>query len=147
MKNIPRQRSFLAALFAAALLALAFCASPAFAWPLVPIINHDSIPVTTGSGRLPQAEQVRQAIQQAATGRGWSLVQHTDGTLLATLNVRNKHQIVVEIGYSAERYSLKYRDSVNMQYEVLGGEPSIHSKYNKWVQNLASAIRVELLKF
>ncbi|MGH6627408.1 MAG: hypothetical protein ACRECD_12885 [Burkholderiaceae bacterium] len=102
--------------------------------------------VATNSGKAVQAEQVKQAIQAAAGTRNWSLSPQAEGKLLATLNVRGKHTIMVEIAYAADRYSLSYKDSVNMNYGAHNGLPSIHPNYNKWVQHLQDGIRIELLK-
>ena len=82
----------------------------------VPIINYDNVPVATSSGKALQVEQIKQAIQTAAAAKAWSIAFQADGKLLATLNVRNKHIIVVEIEYSADKYSLKYKDSTNMKF-------------------------------
>jgi hypothetical protein len=130
----------------------------------VPIINYDNISVATSSGKTLQLEQVKQSIQAAAGAKAWSIAFQADGKLLATLNVRNKHVIVVEIAYSADKYSLRYKDSTNMKFGeasepqaagLSGLSPSrpigpgtkvIHPYYNKWVAELKDAIRVELLK-
>ncbi|MBS0545698.1 MAG: hypothetical protein JSR40_18405 [Proteobacteria bacterium] len=133
----------LTALVAATLLA----ATPAMARAPVPIINHDSIVIATGSGTAPQAEQVRQAIVAAAGAKGWTLATQADGRLLATLVVRNKHTIVVDIAYAADSFSLNYKDSINMKFEdrVVEGKV-IHPFYNRWVQELKDAIQLELRK-
>ena len=54
--------------------------------------------------------------------------------------------MVVEIPYSTTQYSLIYKSSINMNYEVLEGVPVIHPNYNKWVQTFSTAIRLELMK-
>lgn len=126
----------------------------------VPIINYDNISVATSSGKTLQLEQVKQAIQSAAGAKAWSIAIQADGKLLATRNERNKHFIVVEIEYSADKYSLKYKDSTNMKFgdapqpdpssfqnpTIAPGSKVIHPYYNKWVQEFRDAIRVELLK-
>jgi len=130
----------------------------------VPIVNHPDIPVATGSGKPLQADQVKQAIQAAAKIKGWTLAYEPSGRILATLVVRNKHTVVVEIPYSAEKYSLLYHDSVNMKYSPGTGRAApydassrmrgyqqpagqvIHPFYNDWVRELKEAIRLELLK-
>jgi len=153
------------ALLAFVFAASALGASQAVAQRLaVPIINHPDVAVATSSGKPVQADQVKQAIQAAAKAKGWALAFAPGGKVLATLVVRNKHTVVVEIAYSAERYSLMYKDSVNMKYAphaqsdshinsvnntyTRGGYdgPVIHPFYNNWVQDLQDAIRQELLK-
>ena len=112
----------------------------------VPIVNYDQIAVATRSGQAPSAEQLRQAIVAAASGKGWSIARQADGKLLATLVVRNKHTIVVEIACTADKYSLRYKDSINMKFEERDGQQLIHPFYNKWVLDFKEAIRIEVLK-
>jgi DNA-binding LacI/PurR family transcriptional regulator len=56
------------------------------------------------SDKVPTAAEVRQAILAAAEAKGWVIAPQPDGKLLATLKVRNKHAIVVEISYAADQY-------------------------------------------
>jgi len=65
---------------------------------------------------------------------------------------------MVEIVYSADKYSVTYRDSINMNYHSeakydsrlpnsganRATGPVIHPAYNTWVQELKDAIRIEL---
>lgn len=112
----------------------------------VPVVNHDDIAVTTNSGKTPSAAQIKQAIVAGASARSWSIAPQADGKLLATLNVRGKHSIVVDVSYTADKYSLRYKDSSNMKFGDRDGQFVIHPSYNKWVQGLKEAIRIELLK-
>lgn len=136
-------------------------ASPAFAQRIpVAITNYPNIPIATASGKPMQAEQVKKAIQDAALKKGWKLVDEAGDKMLATLVVNNKHTVMVVIVYSADKYSITYRDSVNMNYHSEAkfdsrmpnarnastpSGPVIHPAYNTWVQELKDAIRVELM--
>jgi hypothetical protein len=135
--------------------------APALARTSVPIVNYEKIIVATNTGNALQAEQVKQAIQAAAGSKGWSIAHQADGKLLASLTVHGKHTIIVEIDCTAESYSLRYKDSVNMNYSPAGKHsynrnstsqsnnddvPVIHPHYNRWTQELRDAIRIELLK-
>ena len=131
----------LAVLIIAATLSLSALAREA-----VPIINHDNLLVATNSGKPTSAAQVKQAIQTAAGTKNWSVSAQAGGKLLATLNVRSKHTVMVEITYTANKYSLRYQDSSNMKYGDRDGQAVIHPFYNKWVQEFKEAIRIELLK-
>jgi hypothetical protein len=132
-------------------------ASPAHAQRTpVSIVNHPNIPVATT--KPVQAEQVKKAIHGAALRKGWTLADEAGDKMLATLVVRNKHTIMVEIVYSADKYSIAYRDSINMNYHSeakydsrlpnasanRASGPVIHPAYNTWVQELKDAIRIEL---
>ncbi len=130
----------------------------------VPIIDHPDVPIATSSGKPLPTEKVKEAIQAAAKAKGWTLAYESGDKILATLVVRNKHTVMVEIAYSAEKYSLRYRDSINMKYLPGAGRnpsydqasamrgyqqgpgPVIHPFYNDWVRELRDAIRLELLK-
>lgn len=110
----------------------------------VAIVNHEAIPATTASGKPASAEQIRAALQAAGGQRGWQITPAGAGKALAVLNVRGKHSVSADIGYSSGQYSIKYRDSSNMNYDA--GANSIHPKYNAWVQTLIDDTRIQLLK-
>jgi hypothetical protein len=112
----------------------------------VAIVNYDNIPIATSSGKVLQPEQIKSAIQLAGGAKNWAIASQADGKLLGTLHVRGKHTIVVEIAYTADKYSLQYRDSTNMKFGEQDGNKVIHPFYNKWVQDLRDTIRLELLK-
>lgn len=123
---------------------LAFVALNAHARGSVPIINHDAVPAITASGKPASAEQIRAAMQAAGAPRGWQITPAGNGKALAVLNVRGKHSISADISYAAGQYSIKYRDSTNMNYEA--GTNLIHPKYNMWVQTLINDTRIQLSK-
>lgn len=127
----------------------------------VPLINYENIAIATTSGQPLQVEQVKQAITTAAASKAWTVAYSTDGSLLATLVVRNKHTVVVKIDYDASKYSINYNDSKNMKYGIIdvqativssnkdqshNGQAEIHPFYNRWVKDLKDAIHAELLK-
>lgn len=118
----------------------------AFARHAVPVIDFINIPVSTTSGKALNAEQVKSAIQVAASLRSWSIATPHDGKLQGTLNVHGKHTVIVEITYTTAQYSIAYKDSSNMKFSMANGQKVIHPGYNKWVQELNEAIRLELLK-
>lgn len=132
--------------FAGLILALAFAAGPASArWPM-PIVNYPDVPVVTSSGTAPSAARVKQAILAGAAAKNWTIAQQADGKLQATLKVRGKHTVIVQIAYTPEKYSLTYQDSIDMNYGQRNGEPVIHPFYNTWVTDLKESIRAELVK-
>jgi hypothetical protein len=136
-------RIFLMALVCAA----SWASLDAMARQTVPVINYENLPLTTASGRAPTAAQVKQAIQSAAGARQWTLVDQGPGRMLATLQVRGKHTVVTQISYSADKLSVTYSDSTNMNYAPgPDGKGAIHPFYNRWVQDLTDAIRLTLAK-
>ena len=117
---------------AAAALLVAAC-------PTVPIQNLTDEPVASPSGKHFSATQVRSAIMTAGTSLGWRITDAGPGRLEGTLHLR-EHTAVVDIPYSATKYSILYKSSEKL--DASGG--NIHKNYNGWVQNLDRQIRAEL---
>ena len=127
-----------------ALLLCALAAIPALgAQPPVPPLEVRDHPVVTGTGKAPTVTDVRAAIARGAAGRGWALSEVSPSAFDATLTIR-KHRVVARIDFGADKFSITYRASENMGFEVVDGRPFIHPKYNQWVGNLLSDIRKEL---
>jgi ABC-type thiamine transport system substrate-binding protein len=124
-------------------LATLFCA-PSMARSSVPIVNYESVAITTGSGQAATPEQVKQAFIVGGAVKGWTFTVAGDGKLVANLVVRNKHTITADIAYSAGMYSVTYQGSTNMNYELKDGLPIIHPHYNKWVTNMLNEVRAQL---
>jgi len=112
----------------------------------VPLVNYDNIAIVTGSKNVPQIDKVKQAIRVGGAVKGWTIEDAADGSLTATIVVRDKHKVVVKIDYDASKYSIHYKDSAVMKYEVNNGQAVIHPFYNVWVENLKNDINIELLK-
>jgi hypothetical protein len=99
----------------------------------------DAPVVTPAGGQKLSSAQVRNAIIRAGQGLGWQIKEVQPFLLEGTLHLRT-HMARVNIPYSAERYSIVYKDSENLQYDG----KMIHSNYNGWVQNLDKAIKTQL---
>lgn len=76
---------------------------------------------------------------RAGKSAGWQMKEMKPGYIFGTLNVR-KHVAVVDVNYSVKSYSIRYKDSTELNYD--GGK--IHPNYNGWIQNLDKAIRAQL---
>lgn len=141
MSSVKVRWSIVIAVFAGLLASTAYARSP------VPVVNHENVAVTTGTGRaFLSADEVKAAIIAAAgrTQYGWSVTDGEAGTLVATTRVRGKHTAVASISYNSSSYSVTYRDSSDLNFKVVNGVPKIHPNYNVWVQQLVDAIRVQL---
>lgn len=123
---------------------LALAALGAQARGNVAIVNHEAIPATTASGKPASAEQIRSALVTAGGPRGWQITPAGPGKALAVLNVRGKHTVSADIAYASGQYSIKYRDSSNMNHDAAAN--TIHPKYNAWVQTLIDDTRIQLMK-
>lgn len=135
----------LARTLVAALVAI-FLTSSAQARESVPIIDHASILLSRPDGRTLTRDMVRDAIIRGAAVRSWSTAPGGDGVLVATIVVRGKHTVVVEIPFAADRFGVRYKSSVNMNHAMRDGRPVIHPNYNRWVLNLIDAIRNETMR-
>lgn len=90
-------------------------------------------------------DQVRKAILLACSERGWTAQEVSPGLLEAKLVVRGKHTVYADIPYSASSYAIKYKSSINMEYETKkDGTHIIHPNYNKWVHLLEQNINNNL---
>lgn len=127
---------------------------------LVPIIDYMNVSVATSSDKPVTARQVKDAIVAAGKSLNWDMAFAANDDLVGTLKVANKHTISVAIGVAADKYSIKYRSSINMKYSSGDAsksdyrhssanpdeKPIIHPAYNTWVKTLFSAIEAELKK-
>lgn len=83
------------------------------------------------------AAQVEAAIKRAGGSLGWHMKDVGPGHIEAQLPIRS-HLAVVDIFYNSKDFSIKYKDSRNLNYDK--ADNTIHSNYNGWVQNLQNAI-------
>lgn len=105
-----------------------------------PVQNiSDELISTSYSGRQLDMSDVEAAILQGAKNKRWSARVITPGLIEAAISVRS-HRAIVEIPYTAEYYSIKYKHSENLDYQ----DGEIHRNYNKWVLNLSASIQRQL---
>jgi len=104
---------------------------------IAPVYDVQQAPIV--SPRPVTMADVERAIRVAGASLGWQMVARGPGAMEGTLVLR-EHRAVVDIKYDTKTYSIKYKDSSNLQYDGA----SIHKNYNGWVQNLDKAIRSSL---
>jgi hypothetical protein len=107
------------------------------------IVNHENLPIPHVEGKATTAERVREIIMTVAAEEGWIAKPVADGLLYATFN-KGKYMIAVDITYSATSYSVRYRDSTNLNYRKSGAEELIHPTYNRWVTTLVHRVGTKL---
>jgi hypothetical protein len=129
-------RSFLGIACVAMPLAVGGCATGE------PIENVSDAPVVAAAGKNLTRSDVAVAIQRAGRSIGWQLIAEGPGVFTGRLQLRG-HLAVVEIEYDSKAYSIRYRDSANLDAK----DGQIHKAYNHWVENLDQAIRAELRMF
>lgn len=88
--------------------------------------------------------QIERSILKAGVTRGWIMTKENSkkDTILASLTVRT-HSAQVLIPYSTTSYSLLYKTSSNLNYNLQ--KNSIHRSYLRWLLNLKQEIDRELL--
>lgn len=101
-----------------------------------PVMNIEQAPVTPTPASL---SDVTKAITKAGVGLGWQMTPVAPGKMVGTLNIRD-HRAVVDITYDLKSYSVKYKDSTNLNYDGT----NIHRNYNGWITNLDKQIRANL---
>lgn len=101
-----------------------------------PIYNVEKTPIT--SSKPMTMTEVQQAILRAGAQAGWQMQPEGPGKIGGRLALR-QHLAVVDIEYDTKAYSIKYRDSSNLN----AADGTIHKNYNSWIQNLEKAIRVQ----
>jgi hypothetical protein len=97
--------------------------------------------------QIPQGKtekDVKEAIALAATARHWITKPAGNGVLEASVNVRNKHMLAVELKYDAKQVSMSYKNSDNLDYSMVDGKAMIHRNANSWMQLLMTDINTFL---
>ncbi len=80
------------------------------------------------------------AIFEGCAKRHWIPVNMGGGVINATLHLRD-HTAIVRISFTADRFTLKYLTSENLNYGIdEKGVAVIHPNYNAWIQNLKNDI-------
>lgn len=82
----------------------------------VPIMDFKDIPISESTNKTLTAAQVGDAIRMAATYGEWEIRPVADGVLQARYEKESKHMVVVTIAYDANKYSVTYKDSINMKF-------------------------------
>jgi hypothetical protein len=102
-----------------------------------PIYNVEQAPINVSANT--GVSEIKKAILVAGASLGWQMKEVEPGHILGTLHLR-KHMAQVDIPYSQTSYSIKYKDSMELDYDG----SMIHKNYNGWIQNLDHAIQASL---
>lgn len=101
------------------------------------VYNVEASPIV--ANKPVAMDDVEKAIIRAGRGLGWQMSPGGPGKMQGTLVLRT-HRAVVDITYDTKTYSIKYKDSANLNYDGA----MIHRNYNGWVQNLDKGIQTQL---
>ena len=99
--------------------------------------TFENLPITDSRGQPASAAQIKAAVALGAGIKGWQVSANGNDSAIATVQVRGKHTVTTELVWSAGQFSVRYKDSINMNYTGT----DIHPSYNAWVQGLVDAIR------
>jgi hypothetical protein len=102
-------------------------------------MNVTGAPIQSSKPK-PSTDEIRQAIVRAGAGLGWEMKPDRPGHITGRLALRT-HVAVVDIDYTQTEYSIKYRESTNLDHS----DGKIHRNYNGWIQNLDKGIKTQLL--
>jgi hypothetical protein len=108
----------------------------------------DPVQVSYPAGAAPSVEKLREVVAVVAPSRDWRVVSESEGRMALERNVRNKHEMRVELRHDPRGFRLRYVSSVNLLYRDYqhgaAGFALIHHNYNTWVEELAAAIAKSL---
>jgi hypothetical protein len=119
-------------------LALALLAGLATGCTSKPILNIENRGVQATAGQT--REDLQAAILRAGVSSKWGMKVISPGLIEAQL-INREHQAVVDISFSATEYSIRYKDSRDLNYKPKG---TIHRNYNRWVARLSQLISREI---
>ena len=105
----------------------------------VPMYSVGDTPVKSIASKSLSSSDVGNAIKRAGMSLGWRMADVSPGLMEGTLHVRD-HVAKIEIPYNSSSYSIKYKDSQNLNYD---GQ-NIHANYNGWIQRLDRQIQLNL---
>lgn len=121
------------------------CVWPAATFAAADLIEWQNMPAVTGTGKPATAEEIKRAFIVGGARRGWACVDEGPDKMVCTVIVRT-HTLVMNLAYETGKYSLTYKDSVNLDYKDDGGKKTIHRAYLSWNINLMNDARVELVR-
>jgi hypothetical protein len=123
-----------ALLITSALLTVAGCSTS------VPIRNFEQNPIPQTTQVVNSKADIETGILKACIQLGWQCTPISEGEIKAVLDIRT-HQLVVNISFDKTTYSIRYQDSINLDYNG----KKIHRQYVNWVTNLKRHIDAEMI--
>ncbi len=122
----------------------------------VHIVDYEDQPVKRSYNQSISMDEVQIDIRMAASKAGWNVISGELPGHLTAIRIDGKTSAAVEIVFSLDKYSIKYKDSANLDYmngctsETANGSNKIGKTcvspiYNEWVMELNNAISKKLL--
>lgn len=87
--------------------------------------------------QIQSTEQVQQAILESLSSEHWEAVASSEHIIEAKKKL-GQFQALIEIAYGYRGFSIEYKDSQNMDYDI--ENDTISTRYVKWINALATSI-------
>jgi hypothetical protein len=86
---------------------------------------------------------MKAGIRNGGAMRGWVIVGQAPGNVeLRYVKGNNKHAITVDVSYTANTFAVRYKDSVNLNYEFKKRVRYLHPNAVGWMANLSADIQM-----
>lgn len=105
----------------------------------VPLVDPPTMAVPAATAEAT----IEKAIISSGVRRNWLVTDRQPGVVTLSYAKRG-FSVTVKVMYDNSNITIKYADSVNLEYAMNGNTPVIHPNYNRWVNNLAHDIAAEL---
>lgn len=97
-------------------------------------------PVAVPAGK--SLSDVKEAINRSLAGRRWTGKEIAPNVIEGTFDKKKNGRVVlvVDIKYDANQIEIIYKESKGLRYEIVNGEPRLHSRANGWMKTVATDI-------
>lgn len=107
-----------------------------------PLVEPERVLVINANPNPMTDAQVRSAIIAGGREHGWYVTEEKPGQLTLRYDRGGKHTTIITVDYDDKGYLIRYKSSVNLNYEEVNGVREIHPNYNRWIQILIRSINV-----
>lgn len=90
-------------------------------------------------------DAIHAAVKAGATERKWQVTSERPGYIELQITPRS-HALSVSVSYDTNQYQVRYVASENLNFREERGQRYLHPSAISWVDNLISAINIQLLR-
>lgn len=133
--------------FAWVALILALSSTVVHARRVAPLFDPARVELKRVDGQPATVDQVRTAILNGAKMNGakvpWTIRSETPGAIMLTYSGGTRFEAVIQVDYDHDGYQVHHASSIGLRYASKPGKvPTIHSNYNRWIQDLLNNARI-----
>ena len=110
------------------LMAILFAALLAAGCAPLPVLTVDHQQVMRVDGKPLTMDDMERVVRVAAYEEDWDLQPESPGYVVATKRSDNDWKLTVEIVYTANDFSIRYKDSTGLQYDPMRGTIAKHGR-------------------